>query len=168
MVINCPHCGEPTSLVPLPKRNPLALVLVIGSTLILLLVLLAVGATIYFSKSSKMGGSTEDSSSIQTNSPAPAAGEFTDLDHFKVSKVTLKKTEGSSLVYAVGTVKNDTARQRFGVKINLDLFDEQDTKIGSASDYVQILDPHKEWRFRALLTNPKAVTVKPASVEEQK
>jgi hypothetical protein len=53
------------------------------------------------------------------------------------------------LVYAVGTVKNDTARQRFGVKIELDLIDAQDNKIGSASDYIEVLEPGKEWQFNS-------------------
>jgi len=172
MVIDCPHCGEPTPLVPFPKRNPVAVVLVIGSIMIAMLVLIAAGATLYLSKSSKTDAAGEAPSAnpppAHTNVPAAAPGQFTGLNDFKVGKVTLKKADGSSLVYAVGTLKNDTSRQRFGVKIQLDLLDAQGAKIGTASDYVQILDPHKDWQFRALVTDAKAAGAKPVAVEEQK
>ena len=65
-------------------------------------------------------------------------------------------------------VKNDTTRQRFGVKIELDLLDGQDDKIGSTSDYIEVMEPHKEWQFKALLTDPKTVTAKLINIEEQK
>jgi hypothetical protein len=96
-------------------------------------------------------------------SPAP---EQNDL--LVAGPVTLQKTEGSSLIYAVGTVRNNSNRQRFGVKIELDLLDEQDDKIGMAGDYLAILEPHKDWSFRALLTQPKAVRAKVTKIEEQK
>ena len=68
----------------------------------------------------------------------------------------------------MGTVKNNSDRQRFGVKIELDLLDAQDNKIGTTSDYIAILEPHKNWQFRALLTQPKAVKANVAKIEEQK
>jgi hypothetical protein len=170
--IQCPHCGEQTALIPLPGKNPVTVVLIVGGTLIAILVFIAVGATFYLSRSSQP--TATETTPVQNATPqtqadsSASAGEFTNVNDFKVSKIKLRKTEGSSLVYAVGTVKNDTNRQRFGVKIQLDLFDAQDVKIGSASDYVQILDPHKDWQFKALLTDPKTVSAKLVTVEEQK
>jgi len=37
----------------------------------------------------------------------------------------LEKTSGSSLVYVTGTIRNDSERQRFGVKVEFSLFDHQ-------------------------------------------
>jgi hypothetical protein len=99
---------------------------------------------------------------------AAVSKNLVEMDEFKVGTITLKKTDGSALVYAVGTVKNDTKRQRFGVKIDLDLLDAQDNKIGSASDYIGILEPDKEWQFKALLADPKTVKAKLIKIEEQK
>ena len=93
---------------------------------------------------------------------------YTELNDFKIGKISLKKNADGGLVYAVGAVKNDTARQRFGVKIQLDLFDEQDAKIGSASDYRAVMEPQGEWQFKALLTELKAVNAKLATIEERK
>jgi hypothetical protein len=103
---------------------------------------------------------------IETNAPIPEV--FTETNEFKVGKITLKKAEGSGLIYAEAIVKNDTDRQRFGVKIELDLLDAKDAKIGSASDYLAVLDPHKEWQFHALLTEPNAVKAELAGIGEQK
>jgi len=101
-----------------------------------------------------------------TNVVIPKA--FTELNDFKTSRITLKKNEYGGLVYAVGTVKNDTTRQRFGVKIELDLLDDQDAKIGDTSDYIAVLEPQTEWHFKALLTNPKAVKASLTTIEEEK
>ena len=98
--------------------------------------------------------------------PKPPAPEEKDL--LPAGPVTLRKAEGSALIYAVGTVRNNSDRQRFGVKIEPDLLDDQDHKIGTASDYIAILEPHQDWPFRALLTQPKAMEAKVAKIEEQK
>jgi hypothetical protein len=52
------------------------------------------------------------------------------------------------------------------VKIQLDLFDAADTKVGSAKDYQQAVEAHGEWQFSALVVNSKAVAGKVVSVEE--
>lgn len=109
---------------------------------------------------------------IPDRSPAPEkpAAPAETIDDFSVGKITLEKTQGSSLVYAVGTAKNAVDRQRFGVRIELNLLDEQDRNIGVVSDYVSVVEPHKDWQFKALLmptqTGVKKVTV--ADIKEQK
>jgi hypothetical protein len=57
------------------------------------------------------------------------------------------------LVYAVGTLTNDTTRQRFGVKVEIDVLDAHRNKLGSATDYTEVIEPGKEWKFRALVTD---------------
>lgn len=174
MTILCPHCGNQTRLVaekvPVSPQKKILLTI---SILAIVCVLATAGAVLYLSKkltTESPGSSTTPASTATTESPSPAPlpPGFTVMNDFQVSKVTLKKTEGTSLVYAMGTVKNDTNRQRFGVKVQLDLLDDQDQKIGSTSDYIQVMEPRKEWRFRALLTNPKAASARLVAVEEQK
>jgi hypothetical protein len=81
--------------------------------------------------------------------------------------ITLEKSKDNGLVYAVGKLRNATDRQRFGVKVILDLFDENNQKVGSATDYTQWIDPGKEWNFKAMVTERTAVRAGLASVAEQ-
>ena len=91
------------------------------------------------------------------------------IEDFSVGKIALRKIQGSSLVYAVGTVKNTVDRQRFGVRIQLNLLDEQDRNIGVVSDYVSVVEPNKDWQFRALLmpTQKGVAKVTVADIKEQ-
>ena len=165
-LVNCPHCGAPTKLF-LPATPTSRKFTLITSAVLAFLILVAAGVMFYRSSTPKpvLGPST-----LTTNATANTtiSAGFTELNDFKVGQVTLRKADGNGLIYAVGTVKNDTDRQRFGVKIELDLLDAQDEKIGSASDYVAVMEPRKQWQFRALLTEPKTVKAKLAKIDEQK
>lgn len=99
---------------------------------------------------------------------SPAAPAET-IQDFSVGEIILQKVQGSSLVYAVGTAKNAVDRQRFGVRIQLNLLDEQDRNIGVVSDYVSVVEPHKDWQFRALLmpTQKGVAKVTVADIKEQ-
>jgi hypothetical protein len=164
--VDCPHCGKQTKLVSTPAKSGRKNALVAGSILILFILAVA-GALLYWSKMRKPDVTVPNmTAQVVTNADIPDG--FTKLNDFTVSKITLEKTEGSGLVNAVGTVKNITTRQRFGVKIQLDLLDAQDNKIGSTSDYIEVLEPDKEWQFKALLADPKAVKAKLTNIEEQK
>jgi hypothetical protein len=81
--------------------------------------------------------------------------------------IMLEKSKENGLVYAVGNLRNETGRQRFGVKVVLDLFDKKNRKVGSATDYIQWIDPNKEWKFKGLVTTRTAVRAVLASVAEQ-
>ena len=94
--------------------------------------------------------------------PRPKA--FSDL---KVSPVTLEKPKEGKLIYAMGTVTNDSDFQRFGVKVELDLIGAQGDKIGTTQDYLSILEPHKEWHFHALVIESKAVAARLGSLKEE-
>jgi hypothetical protein len=82
-------------------------------------------------------------------------------------RVDVEKSDNSGLVYATGTIRNKSDRQRFGVKVELDLFDAQNTKIGSTTDYAQVIEPRKEWNFRAMVTEADAASAKVTSITEQ-
>jgi hypothetical protein len=176
--IDCPLCGAPTSLIALPPavgRTPETKQIQPGrkyfttiGSILFIVVLAAVGAFFLSAKRFPAGPPPVAKPAVlMPTDPVPQT-LFTRLNDFNVGPVTLKKTEGSSLVYAVGSVQNDSDRQRFGVRIQLDLLDANAGKVGSASDYISVIEPHKDWWFKALLTESKVVTAKPAAIEEQK
>jgi hypothetical protein len=194
VTIDCPHCGKKTTLcapVPIPavdsrrqspanspgpgesgappkKKSLTALVSVLS-----LIILIVAGAAAYVAMSKKKtaaGPPPASPAPPAENKPLPAtasAAASGETNHFHISPVSLEKSESGGLVYAVGTVRNDTDRQRFGVKIELDLMDKQGDRIGSASDYIAVLEPRKEWRFRALLTETKVSGAKVAGIGER-
>jgi hypothetical protein len=88
------------------------------------------------------------------------------LKNFTVSEVTIENS-GGRLIYAVGSLRNETTRQRFGVKVQLNLFNEAGKKIGTATDYTQIIEPKSEWNFRALITDPKTTRAEIAGIQEE-
>jgi hypothetical protein len=168
-LVGCPHCGAQTELGSAPE-NPGALptrksVSVIGAVL-LVLILVTVGELYYRLKTWQPMLEALVVTQAITNVFIPKA--FQDFDGFKISKITLKKSEEGGLVYAFGIVKNDTNRQRFGVKVTLDLHDAQNAAIGSSSDYIAVLEPRQQWQFKALVTDPKAVSAVQVRIEEQK
>ncbi len=85
----------------------------------------------------------------------------------KAGPIIIDKTGGSRLIYAVGTVSNESDHQRFGVKVELDLLNPQGQKIGTATDSTPYIDPGKSWKFKAMVFDPKAVTAQLISVTEQ-
>ncbi len=91
------------------------------------------------------------------------------LTDLKIAQVALdqpKGTKGSRLVYVTGILKNDSDHQRFGVRVELDLLDAAGTKVGTATDYRQSLDPRATWQFRAIVTDRRATAAKFTAVKE--
>jgi hypothetical protein len=152
------------------------------------LLLLAAGATAYvvigkpfkkFSFSSKeppaAGASGVSSQALAVPGPAAAAPPEPSApslppkssDDLKVGAVTLEKAKGSSLVYAVGTLRNESPHQRFGVKLELELSAADGRKLGLAKDYRSVLEPRQEWHFRALVLDAKTVRATVASIREE-
>lgn len=166
MTVECPHCHAQTELQPLQKagRNVSGLFLfaVVG-------IGIAIGAVIFL-KSRKVEPAQNPAPSQQTNAVALPTAEPRPraLEDLKViGSVSIEKAKSSRLSYAMGTLKNDSDHQRFGVKVDLELFDSAGNKLPTkASDYVQMLEPRKEWHFRALVLEPKAVSAKVAALQE--
>jgi hypothetical protein len=185
--IPCPNCGKSTELfwsvglaeakpvAPRRKRSRPILFAVLGC-------LAAVVAGMGFLAWKKSAGSPQEmtataessgQSSVpqikpgQDSSPEDLASSVDTWDGLRPSAITLEKSNGSRLIYAMGTVHNQSSRQRFGVKVELDLLDAQETKIGSATDYIQVIEPGKDWKFRAMVTEPKAVRAKITAIKEE-
>ena len=85
----------------------------------------------------------------------------------KVGVITLEKTKGSSLVHAIGVLKNASEHQRFGVSIELEMTDARGNQAGVARDYRAVIEPRQEWRFRALVLDSKAVSAQVKSIREE-
>ena len=141
----------------------------IAYTVIALVILIGglIGAQIALKRAQRLASEKSTASAAPALQPAPPpAADPATKAGFRISAITLEKTDGSSLVYAVGTLRNASARRRFSVKIELDLLDETGTKVGSAKDYQQTLEPKGEWRFRALVVGSKVASAKLASIAE--
>ena len=102
--------------------------------------------------------------------PAPGTPKAPKLiGDLKVTQVALdqpKGAKGSRLVYVTGMLKNDSDQQRFGVRVELDLLDAAGNKVGTATDYRQMLDPRATWQFRAIVTDRRATGAKLTGVKE--
>lgn len=167
--IECPHCGAQTELAPsgTSSGTSRSKVGIITGSILVILALVATAMALYFFKVRK--ASDRASTPVVTTVTNAAVEKYSlELNEFQIGPISLKKAENGGLVHAVVRVKNDTGRQRFGVKITLDLLDAEGAKIGSASDYLAIMEPHQDWQFKALLTEPKAVAAQLANIEEQK
>ena len=104
---------------------------------------------------------------VATTNPAPAVTARKSIDDLKVGAITLEKSKGSSLIYAVGVLRNDSDHQRFGVTIELALSDARGNKSGTAKDYRNVIEPRREWRFRALVLDSKAVSANVSAIREE-
>jgi predicted RNA-binding Zn-ribbon protein involved in translation (DUF1610 family) len=181
----CPHCGKETLLstesefAGSPPPSGSRAVAIFISFAVVGLALMATGALIIIKKNKhRAAGQTETvqtpaaptniTSSTATQTVAAAASKPAKaLSDLKVGEFKLEKTKGSSLVYVTGILKNDSDFQRFGVKIQFDLFNRNQTNVGTAQDYIGILEPRHDWQFRALVTDPRAVSAQVASIKEE-
>jgi hypothetical protein len=166
MTVECPHCHAQTELQPIQKA---------GRNISRLLIFAVLGIAcaigiLMFLKPRQSNAPAPNASAAQTNAiatpteaPRPKAP-----DDLKVTgPVSVDKAQGSRLSYAIGTLQNDSEHQRFGVKVELQLFDSSGNKLPTtANDYVQTLAPREERKFRALILEPKAVSAKVLSIKE--
>jgi hypothetical protein len=176
MTISCPHCGKNTVLGVAAATSPIVRKSkkVLGVTVALMVVIAGAVVAFIWPQKQKVSAAAPPPKAVaapvvpveKTNKPVsqPAANTISDFD---VSKISLQKMPGSSLVYAVGTLKNDVDRQRFGVKIVLNQLDEKGQNLGVVSDYVSVVDPQQAWQFKAILTSPQVAKVTVAGIREQ-
>jgi hypothetical protein len=172
---DCPHCGQPTELMLARPKDESALP---GKTIawtvatVLILGLGLVGAMVALHMAQQRVRPKSEPVAPQP-AAAPATNAAPDVEDpavkagFGASAINLEKGQGTSLVYAVGMLTNTANRQRFGVKVELDLLDDAGQKIGGAKDYQQVIEPHGEWQFKALVVDSKAKSAKVAAVSEQ-
>jgi hypothetical protein len=174
-VVPCPHCHQQTELLlPAPPQQPvLPRRAIVWSIIAILILGGGLVASLIALKRAERWAAAHKPAARSPNaqpaspSPEPANPSYAAVQNgFVASPVTLEKTSGTSLVYAVGTIRNTESRQRFGVKVELDLFDGSGQKIGTAKDYQQLIEPGAEWAFKALVVPAATATAKIASLKE--
>jgi hypothetical protein len=193
--VPCPHCGQTIIITPtIPSAPPASSQvkvetsgprgrklssLLIGGTCVVCLIL--AGAAYLFSKNGSMSAPVPKPSGNAPETPAqsPSAGLKSDkestppakpikrIEDLKTGAIAFDRQPGSSLVYATGTLSNNSDYQRFGVKIELDILDVANRKVGAASDYTQVIEPRKTWTFRALVTDAKASSAEVGRIAEE-
>lgn len=182
-VIPCPHCGKPTELaLEIPaaltaRQTTRSYKWFIAGGIILLVGAVAIAAILIttnrmMSKARQRNEALRRSvlPALPTNT-APentAALRFEKLpDEFAATPVRLEKAAGSSLIHAIGTLRNESDRQRLGVTVELELLDTAGAVLGRAQDYVATVEPRSEWRFRALIVPKGVASARIVKVTEQ-
>jgi hypothetical protein len=172
--IKCPHCQGTTKLEPEPdharggrRRSFVLLSLVMAGVL---------AAGWVWWNFSKPFPSTAPEMPVAKTAPAntgnpivkpvPPPPPVDPWNGFAPGPITLEKSGNGRLIYAIGKIRNETDRQRFGVKVEVELFDAQKTKVGSATDYAAWIDAHKEWNFKAMVTDKSAISAKLSKISE--
>lgn len=180
LVVPCPHCQQETELTLLAPPDEPALprrVWIWTGIAVVILVLGFAGALAALKRAQHWAEGQKRQAAAQSAAvsheqanpqPAPESVDTnsTPRDGLTASAVTLEKTPGSSLVYAMGTISNPSNRERFGVKIELELSDSSGQKLGTASDYRQVIQPGAQWQFKALVLDSKAAAVKIIAIHE--
>jgi hypothetical protein len=172
MPTQCPHCGQQTelTLAAPPQVSSVPRKAVIYAVIAFVILVGGLAASLIAVKRAQglvarqKGRATPPATSSPPAAPTPES--IAAHAGFRVSSIKLQKSERGSIVYAVGSVKNEADRKRFGVKVELDLLDNAGRKVGEAKDYHQVLEPKEGWEFKALVIEPRATAAKLAAVKE--
>lgn len=168
LTADCPHCGQTTELLlATPRQEPTVPMKTIVFTAIAILILIGglIAAMVAVNRLQREAEQRRGAVVAADGREAQAADSFARLG-FLVSAVSLKKTPGSSIVHATGTVRNRTDRRRFGVKVELEVLDSSGSKIGTATDYQSTLEPQAVWNFKALVLEAKAAGARIVAITE--
>jgi hypothetical protein len=172
--IDCPHCGKLTELllaVP-PDEPTIPRSTIIWTVVTVLMLLAGLWGALAALKRAETKATEKRQAPAVVQSPqsgeTPVQAEVAIKAEFRSSAVVLQKNPGSSLVYAVATLTNTAARQRFGVKVFLDLLDETGNKVGEATDYQQLIERGGQWSFKALVVAPKTASANIAEIREER
>ena len=178
--VPCPHCGWQTELtletptVQSARSSGLSKWIIAGVLILFLGVMGIISVLLVAPKllkkvragspSARSVSRPARTNTLTVASPAAPANRTND---FSFSKVIVEKTPGNTLIYAKGTLKNETDKQRFGVTVEIELLDPSRAKIGTAKDYVDLIEPRAEWKVRASVLQKNAASARVANVKEQ-
>lgn len=172
--IVCPHCGQPTALaasISTNKTNTFRWLraVVAGSLSVGLMLLVAM---LFLRKHPAPAAiPAKPATVVATVKPAtisgPAADEIRTND-FAISSIQLTRTTASSLIYAIGKIRNLSDHQRFGVKVEVELLDADQHSLGRTQDYHALLEPGATWQFKALVLASKAVSARLNAIAEDR
>ena len=168
----CPYCGQETELMlalPPDDGSPARTKAIIFTIIVLVILVIGGGGMVMaLKRAQRLKAQKQESVAAPVFQTPPKPVDPLAAAGFRASAVTLDQGEGSSIVYAVGTIGNLTNRQRFGVRVELELLDASSNKVGNASDYRATLEPNEEWRFRALVVEKKTASARVLTVSEQR
>ena len=172
MTADCPHCGQATELllaVPPEAESPAQTKAIIFTVIAVVILVGGLIGTVMALKRAERLSARQKASQAQAGAAASVqpANPFTLLG-FSVSPVTLETNQSGSIMHAVGKVHNLTSRQRFGVRIELELLDRSGTKLGAAKDYQSIIEPNAEWQFRALVVEKQTTAARVVLLTENR
>ena len=180
--VPCPHCGQETELTletttDSDDSQHSKKWIVAGVIILVIGVIGSIGAlaTAKFLARKKQSNPEvtaplrQKPAANASTKPQPVSEPAKIINNFAVFPATIeKKARGSTLVYAVVTVRNETDKQRFGVTVEIDLLDGAGTKIGTTKDYKDLIEPHAEWKFRgSILVAKNVAAARVSTVSEQ-
>ncbi len=168
----CPHCGQQTDclLAAPPEEKSPAQTRAVIYTIVAVVILVGglIGAFAALKRAQRLyGRNNEPQTQASPQNPPQPADPFAQIN-FRASAVTLETTPGTKLVHALGSIANTTNRQRFGVKVELNLFDVAGRWVAKTSDYKDMIEPNAEWQFSAPVVETKAAFAKIAAIRETK
>jgi len=128
--VECPHCGKVTGLwLATPPEEPTVPRRTIIWTIITVLILLSglAGAVVALKRVEKRAAARREVKQASSNASASGEEQTSPLSQpgpvtpepLVSSEIILQKTPGTSLVYAVGTLTNNSDHQHFGAVARL-------------------------------------------------
>jgi len=166
----CPHCNQNTQLMlalppedASPLRRKVIIFSLIGS---LIFIGGLIGMKTALNRARQLRAENEKFSSSSISQSTTRTEDVFAKDGFYISQPSISKSEGSTIMHAVGSVTNVAKHQRYGVKVELEIFDLSGEKIGVTSDYKKIMESGAEWRYRALIVEKRAASAKILRVTE--
>lgn len=184
--IPCPHCHFPT-LLELPVERvpigggPAARRQIFRSFFIATAIVILAGAGLWWRVYKRQHAAAPAPAANQPANGAPTASPGSPLAPVVVKPkpppdpwhglmagpVKIEKSADGRLIYAVGQLHNASDHERFGVKVELDVFNADNEKVGTATDYAPSIDVGKDWKFRAMIIDRTARKAKLISVKEE-
>ena len=89
-------------------------------------------------------------------------------EEVELRRYELQPAKGGEPACVAGKVVNHTVGRFYSVKVKFDLFDKEGKPVGSAAEYLAILEPKDSWDFKAVVSRPDAVTAKLVKIAKEK
>jgi hypothetical protein len=151
--LQCPHCGYVIQR-PSPKSSAKRILLLTTA----LLCIAALGFGVAFAWKHLTAPKAKLPPIAAPPPPSVSTNQFT------ISSLRLEKQ--GALRYVQGIASNHLAQQRFGVRIQFELLDTNELRVGSASDYRPVVQSNELWQFRALAVEPSAASAAVIAIQE--
>jgi hypothetical protein len=177
--IECPHCQKPT-LLTVEAAAPAGGIsgrswkfwVILGALAVLVLLAVAVPVMLkrvanhLARKASVRAAANAPAATNNIPAAAPASPVANVMNDFETGPVTIDKS--GSILYAEGALKNTLTKQRFSVRVDLELLDSSGRSVGAATDYAPTIEANAEWKFRAMVLKKEAATARVTRIREQK